>query len=167
MIAQRYVFICCILALTGLFSSCTKGPELSNIPYLEYQMLSKDTINQSVSTDDSFILFLHIEDGDGDIGNESSDGVFNLFITDSRTGEDYDQPVLIPKVPESVSKRGVLIDMELTLFPPCCLYSDSTPPCVPSSTNPLDSLTLDIHLIDRAGNMSNIVTTDKLYVRCE
>ncbi len=166
MVVQRYFFICFILGLLGLISSCTQGPNLSDIPYLEYQMLSKDTIDQSVSTDDSFVLFLHLEDGDGDIGNESDESVFNLFIIDNRTGEDYDQPVQIPKIPESVSKRGVLIDLELTLFPTCCRFPDSTIPCEPSTSNPLDSLTMSIHLVDRAGNMSNVVTTDWLYLRC-
>ncbi len=164
---QRYLYFF-ITILTFSFSlSCTKGPNISNIPALEYQGVSKDTIRQSVTTDDSFVLFLHIEDGDGDIGNDDNDGVFNLFIIDSRTGQDYDQPVLIPKVPESVSKRGVLIDMELRLFPPCCIYDDSTPPCVQSSANPLDSLTLDIHLVDRAGNLSNTVTSDMIYILCD
>lgn len=163
---QRYSFLVGLLVVIFTLVSCGKGPDISNIPSIEFTGMSKDTIKQSLVTDDSFILYVHIEDGDGDIGDSSAANGFNFFITDSRTGLDYDQPYLIPMVPEGLSKNGVIIDLELRLFPPCCIYPDNTFPCEISDQFPLDSLQLEINLMDRAGNLSNTVTSDYLYLRC-
>jgi len=163
---QRYSFLLGLLAVIFSMMSCGKGPNISDVPSLEYTGISKDTIKQSLVTDDSFILYVHIEDGDGDIGDDTATNGFNFFIKDSRTGEDYDQPYLIPMVPEGLSKNGVFIDLELRLFPPCCIYPDNTFPCEISEVFPLDSLQLEISLMDRAGNLSNTVTSDYLYLRC-
>ncbi len=149
-----------------LLAACVQGPNLSEIPALEYQGISKDTMDQGSGTADFLTLFLHIEDGDGDIGNDQEDGTFNLFVFDSRTGNLYDQANLIPKVPEGVSEKGVFIDMELTVFETCCLFPDNIPPCESPDLYPLDSLTLDVYLIDRAGNQSNTVSTETIYLRC-
>ncbi len=163
---QRYSFLIGLLAVITIYISCGKGPDISDVPSLEYTGMSKDTIKQSLVTDDSFVLYVHIEDGDGDIGDDTAANGFNFFIKDSRTGLDYDQPYLIPKVPEGLSKNGVFIDLELRLFPPCCIYPDNTFPCEISQQFPLDSLQLEISLMDRAGNISNTVTSDFLYLRC-
>jgi hypothetical protein len=150
--------------LISSLASCLKGPGLSIIPAIEYRGISKDTITQSIGTGDSFILNLHIEDGDGDIGDEAN---FNLFILDSRTGADYDQPYLIPLIPESITKKGVIIDLELRLFATCCIYPDSSIPCTPSTNFPFNELELEIYLVDRAGNVSNTVISDTIYLKCE
>lgn len=163
--AQRYIFILVSILYSVIVMSCVQGPDIPVTPSIEYMGKDKDTIVQSIGTDDSFVIFLRIEDGDGDIGHEG-DQSFNLFIIDSRTGEDFDQPVQLPIIPEGLSKNGVIIDAELRLFPPCCIYPDNTFPCEVSETYPLDSLSLDITVHDRAGNISNTVTSDLLYIRC-
>jgi len=169
MILQRYIFI--LLCLVGLLltlgsTSCNNGPDIPDSPSLSFTGMDKDTIRQSIGTDESFVISLRIEDGDGDIGNEG-DSLFNLFIIDSRTGQDYDQPVQIPTLPEGLSQNGVIIDAELRLFATCCIFPDGTFPCETSDEFPLDSLQLDITIQDRAGNMSNTVTSDFLYIRCD
>ncbi len=168
MIRQRYIFI--LLCLSVVYSlatiSCNNGPNIPDTPSLTYTGMDKDTIRQSIGTDESFVISLRIEDGDGDIGNEG-DSLFNLFIIDSRTGQDYDQPVQIPTLPEGLSQNGVIIDAELRLFATCCIFPDGTFPCETSDDFLLDSLQLNITIQDRAGNMSNTVTSDFLYIRCD
>ncbi len=155
-----------ILFSLCVLTSCVQGPDLSEVPTITYQGLSKDTLNQGTATEDFLTLFFHVEDGDGDIGHDPEDNTFNLFVFDSRTGNLYDQPNLIPKVPEGVSSKGVFIDLELTLFETCCRFPDNIPPCNSPPQYPLDSLTLDIYIVDRAGNQSNTVTSETLYLRC-
>ncbi len=160
-LGRAFILFC----FCGLMA-CVQGPSLSEIPSIEYRGISKDTLNQGTGTEDFLTLFFHVEDGDGDIGNDPEDGVFNLFVFDNRTGNLYDQEKLIPKVPEGVSSKGVFIDLELTLFETCCLFPDNIPPCEFPAQYPLDSLTLDIYIKDRAGNQSNTITSETLYLRC-
>lgn len=163
---QIYAFILLSFLLITGSMSCVTGPNLPVEPTLEYLGMDKDTIKQSLVTDDSFVLSLRIQDGDGDIGNEGNE-LFNLFIIDSRTGQDYDQPIQLPMLPEGLSQNGVIIDANLRLFPPCCIFPDGTFPCTASDEFPLDSLQLNITIQDRAGNISNSVTSDYLYIRCD
>jgi len=148
------------------FISCVQGPNLSEIPALEYVSLSKDTMDQGFGTNDHLKLFLNIEDGDGDIGNDEEDGIFNLFVFDSRTETLYDQANLIPEVPSGIAQKGVLVEMELTVLQTCCLFPENIPPCESPIEYPLDSLYLDVYVVDRAGNQSNTVRSDIIYLRC-
>lgn len=155
-----------ILLFSMLLGSCLEGPSLSEIPEIRYDGISKDSLDQGSGTSDFLTLFLHIEDGDGDIGHDEDEEIFDLFVLDSRTGSLYDQPNLIPEIPKGVSEKGVIIDMELTLFETCCLFPDNIPPCESPDDYPLDSLQLEIYIIDRAGNESNRVKSETIFLRC-
>ncbi len=154
------------ITLAGIVS-CVQGPNLSEVPSLEYIKISKDTMLQGSGANDFLTLFLSIEDGDGDIGNDQEDGIFNLFVFDSRTDQLYDQANLIPEVPNGIAQKGVLIDMELTVLQTCCVFPENIPPCESPQAYPMDSLYLDIYIIDRAGNKSNTVRSDLIHLICD
>jgi hypothetical protein len=147
------------------FSACVKKPEFPIEPFLEYKGMSKNTMNQGFLNSDSLTIFLYFTDGDGDIGFEDTDTLQNLFIIDSRTGN-IAESIKIPRIESGGIGKGISADMELQIYTTCCLFPGNIPPCSVVEAYPRDSLKYRIHLIDRAGNVSNAVETDYIYLNC-
>ncbi|MBP7185073.1 MAG: hypothetical protein KBA06_06165 [Saprospiraceae bacterium] len=145
-----------------MFYACTTNPDFPNEPHLEYVSLSKNTIKQSILFNDTIQLKMTFTDGDGDLGSDDS---LSLFITDTR-----DQQMIpaykIPFIPPQGSGNGISGELFVNLPPTCCIYEDGSLPCSPNPNEPTDTLTYEIYIKDRAGNSSNKVTTDPIYLQC-
>jgi len=70
-------------------------------------------------------------------------------------------------VPEQGASNGVEGSVQLKVYTTCCIFEDGTVPC-DTPINPTNNeITLDIQLTDRAGNASNIITTEVITLFCE
>jgi len=145
------------------FSSCLKAPDYPLEPVIEFMSVSKSAFRQGFAARDSVIIAFTFTDGDGDLGSNDS---LNVFVTDSRDNFVANK-YRIPFVPEEGTGNGISGEIYITVYSTCCYFPDNTPPCTPSTQNPLDSLTYKIQIRDRAENWSNTIETDKIYVICD
>lgn len=153
----------CIL-LAGLLS-CVKAPHFDVVPKIDFVSLSKDTMRQGLNQQDSIIVTFHFEDGDGDIGRMTDSNENNVFVYDTRTGQ-LDNSFGIPFVPPQGSSNGIEGEVHIKLYSTCCIYPVGDP-CVPSTEYPTDHVSYEIHITDRAGNSSNVITTPDILLLCD
>ena len=153
-----------ILTATSLIFACTSPPDYPLEPIITYQSITTNTINQSAIQADSAVITIAFTDGDGDLGNEQMDSV-NIFVIDNRIN--FQQPgFVIPFIGQQGVGKGISGEISFTAPPNCCIYPNGTPPCQPSVDFPIDTVTYDIYIVDRAGNESNRVTTEPIFIRC-
>jgi len=161
----KYKYLIIVFITTTLFA-CVSSPQFSDIPELSYVGVSKTSMVQSRVLSDSLFLFFDFKDGDGDIGIDNDNNFFDLTITDNRTGEIYDR-YKTPFVPEQGASNGVEGAVQLKLFTTCCIYDDEYNACDVPTPIRTNDFTLDIQLVDRAGNLSNVITTEMITLICE
>ncbi len=151
-----------IVAACALFYACADRPNLTAIPTLEYRGISKRIMKQGRINQDTVLIELKFTDGDGDIGyTNSSLRKPDLFVIDQRTGNQYDNYIL-PTIPQQGTNNGIIGTMRVTLLTQCCTVQ----PCDPFDNQPDELLPLEIYLLDRAGNKSNIVQINELSLQC-
>lgn len=159
---RYYLFALIATSIIG----CTNSPDFPLTPELTYIAISKSSMIQNSLNTDSIFIQLSFTDGDGDIGGETNNLKQNLLIKDNRTGEFYDR-FRIPEIPQQGAGNGISGEITIRLFTTCCIYPDETPPCDAPPSFPTNDLTLDITMVDRAGNVSNVVTTDPITLLCD
>ena len=132
-----------------IISSCSKDERLpfSNIPEIELIGVSHDTIREFT---DILTLSIGYFDGDGDLGYEEPDK-YALFVRDVRL-EDFDGFFIGPLSPPdtSVAIQGNL-DIE---FPSLFVFGNSN----------AETTQFEIKMTDRAGNESNVLTTEDIVI---
>ncbi|MBK8955487.1 MAG: hypothetical protein IPM34_08025 [Saprospiraceae bacterium] len=150
--------------LLTLTFSCSQENQGDETPKIEIIGLSKHAMKQGDLNQDSVWLQFRFEDGDGDFGYGVNDSRSEIKVFDNRTNLLYDQ-FKIPELPPSngAVQKGTI---QILLFTSCCLFPNGIPPCSSPPQFPEDSLRLKIHILDRAGNMSNEVVTDKITLFC-
>jgi hypothetical protein len=146
-----------------LLSGCINAPNFSDTPEIKFIGFSKSILAQGDINNDSTSIFLEFTDGDGDIGTPGNGNTLNLFVIDNRNGAIYDN-IKLPQIPQEGANNGVKGTITVKLFNGCCLFDDK-PNCtvIPSESN---EFTLDVYLIDNAGNQSNTITTTPLTFVC-
>ncbi len=167
---MRYakVHILCIVLLLLATFSCVEGPDFDVVPRIEFRSMSGDQLRQSGEGVDSLHIVIYFEDGDGDLGTEANSG--DIELVDSRTGFSLPRSS-IPMVPLLGAKNGISGELNINLsFIPgidmCCILPNGRT-CEQLDGYPQDTLYYLIRIRDRAGNWSNQVTTDPIYVRCD
>lgn len=148
--------------------SCAKSDDFSVVPYLEFQSFSKQEMIQGNNQQDSVTMVLYFTDGDGDFGSDTGSNEANVFIKDLRTGETF-REYKAPMVPVEGTGNGISGTIRIRIYTTCCIFDPMTgiPPCEPSTTFPTNPLPLEVYIMDRAGNKSNVVQADVLTLRCE
>jgi hypothetical protein len=151
------------LSIIGMVMfSCARTPNISDIPEIEFISLSKNVMRQGIQDNDSLNIIISFTDGDGDLSSPEP----NIFVIDNRTDEVY-ASFSVPEIPTSGLTNGIVGTIEMTIFNSCCIYPDGFPPCERNVLFPENELTLDIYMIDRAGNKSNTVTTPVIRLLCD
>ena len=143
-------------------TTCTSPPDYPIIPHLDFVSLSKTSMRSSVIGQDTVYVTLAFTDGDGDLGNTAND-TSSYISTVNRL---YNQPAdtfHLPFIPEQGTKNGISGQVRLRFFTTCC---KSLVPCDPLSTKLFDTLSYDISVKDRAGHVSNVVTTPPILLQC-
>lgn len=139
-----------LIVIAGFVSSC--GPQeepepISPVPDIEIVSLNK---TQLEAQNDTLRIALSYIDGDGDIGDNARDK-HNLFVQDSRldSAQAFRVHQLAPDS-EEISIQGTLtIELDnITLI----------------GEAQSETFTLDLHLVDRAGNSSDTVRTEEITI---
>lgn len=154
----------------ALIISCTKPPDYSDVPEIEFVSFSKSVLQMATgsSNDDFTYLTISFTDGDGDLGGGDTSTVF--FI-DDRTGSDF-LTFEAALIPEQGAGNGISGEMIVTLPTTCCIHPDplySSDGCgAPFEATGVDSdtVTYDVYILDRAGNKSNVITIAPLTILC-
>lgn len=150
------------IALLAIFAACANPPEYPLEPEIEYIAVTKDTLKRRLFSDTTTVVF-SFTDGDGDIGSDDS---LALFIYDPRL--ESTTRFLIPFVPELGASNGIKGEISFDYFSTCCVFEDTfIDPCFGTDPEmPYDQVQFDIFIKDRAGNQSNTITTDPIFIEC-
>ena len=144
--------------LISMLSSCLTPPDYDPVPKIEFDSLTKTYVQGFLVTDppvlDSITFFISFTDGDGDLGTGATDTTHNLFFVDSRTGFPY--PFQFPYV----TPEGNVKDISGIIS-----YTFSPFNCVPG--HQVDTVSYTIYISDRAGHLSNEVTTPEIVIDCQ
>ena len=141
-----------ILLIILFLLSCNRKASFSVIPKITYKSISSNLLIAG-SSNQATTISIYVEDGDGDIGYETE----NLFFKDSR--DSSITKLRIPVIPSEYSpnkgvKGTITVDYLaawLTLRPDTNHISN-------------DTLRWEIYLKDEAGNMSNTIFTDDIFL---
>lgn len=157
----------CFGLIVGSICACTNAPNFPIEPQIEFISLSKLSMVQNSLNTDSIYISLSFTDGDGDIGGMTETQNQNIFLIDNRTGESYDK-FRIDDIPQQGATNGISGEITLRLYTTCCVFPvDNIDVCEAPIDYPTNELTLDIYMIDRAGNMSNTITSDPIILLCD
>ena len=155
------------LFFLAAISSCVTVPNYPDEPTLAFEGFSKNAMRQGVFGEDSIIMTLSFTDGDGDFGTADTGIEKNIFMTDKRTGEIF-REFKAPFVPIEGAANGISGTIDVKLYTTCCIFPKNTgiPPCESPQAFPSNELILDIYIKDRAGNISNTVTSPPITLQC-
>jgi hypothetical protein len=146
------------MALMFLASSCISPPEYPPEPFLEFASITRTDFSESLN--EPIVLRVSFTDGDGDIGHgtpSAGDTTRNVFLEDSRVpGFPINYHIDAVEGVGNVSAISGFIDLRFNPGFFACLGSE-----------PSDTLSLSLYLIDRAGNRSNTIRTPVLTLRCQ
>ncbi len=142
-----------LLAGMLVLDSCVQPPEYPIEPVLEFRSISSTSL-QEVGGDTLYLLF-GFTDGDGDLG--FADTVNSVFVEDTRF-PGFPLSYFIKEVVPLSNVQAISGTMSI-LYPPGffgCLAEE-----------PTDTFRLEVQIKDRAGHLSNLVSTPLLTVDCE
>jgi len=128
-------------------AGCAKDEPISVVPEIAFVSATPQIIT---AYEDSLTVTISYRDGDGDLGENNTDD-HNLFMEDSRNGVIYGFRVrqLAP------NDANITIQGNLNIAVP-------NVPIIGNGN--MESFTYTIHVLDRAGNESNRVTTNVITV---
>ncbi len=140
-----------LLLIFGLFliTSCNKddNQEVGDTPVIMFESISPGTAK---AYSDSVVIRVQYEDGNGDLG-ENNTTESNAFVTDTRSGLEYQFRIrqLAP------NDANIHIRGSLNIVVPQVAFIGS---------GSSETATFKVKIEDRAGNMSNEITTTAITV---
>lgn len=152
-----------------VFMTCVNPPDYPDQPVIEYVGVNDNEIWQSSNGSlpaDTLEIYFSFTDGDGDLS--TSNDSLNIFITESRGILDGTPIYSIPTIPEEGTGNGIRgeITVRLTNNQDMCCVDNSGLLCPDNPPNLRDSFSYEIQIRDNAGNFSNKIRTETLFVRC-
>lgn len=153
------------LSTLVLAAACTKAPSYPVEPFIAFKSMSKNSVSQgrAGNAPDSLNITFTFTDGDGDLGNDTT----NIFFTDSRTGAR--EIFSIKEIPTIGAGKGVSGEITISMLNRtyfCCTFPDTRNTCLARTDYPRDTLSYAIQVVDRAGNLSNVVQTPTISILC-
>ncbi len=163
----------------GLFiaigmTSCLKGPEYAIEPKITNVSIDKQEI---ANFDESFVVSIDFQDGDGDLGNDTNDPdaedfFDNIFMIDNRVNIDLDSVFIRPSSIEMLTppsgEQSIDGTIRVTIAELCCYNESGSPACpfndVRTATN---EVVFDVYIKDRAGHQSNVMKTPSMIIKCK
>lgn len=158
-----------ILILVIIFS-CIKPPDYPIEPVIGFERLSRNSMKQGSTNNDSIVVTISFTDGDGDLGH--TDSTIDIFVKDTRIPDAAPVPFKMPFVPVQGVGNGISGEISILTYTTCCIYPEGTYiPCDISeqatTAYPVDTLIYEIYIMDRAGHESNRVLTDPILLQCD
>ena len=164
---KKFTNLATVIIVIAMMASCHKIEHLSPVPHIEYTSFKiVDTTDILGNLSKGGRLKFHFEDGDGDLGLRTPAGdsiadTTNLFLTLYRKKDGIMIPaasndILKPsgyRIPymERVGQNKILKGTVSVTF----LYLFYTP---------ADTIRYDFYIIDRAQNVSNVVSTNEIVI---
>ncbi len=142
---KKWILPICFFVLL----SCEKEEDPTDpIPKISLISIGPSAV---VEFKDSLLIVIEYQDGDGDLGGVHPDSA-NLFVVDKRINVPFEFRIqeLVPGG-ANVPIKGRLNVLIQNLFL--------------TGPGPKESVNFDIYAIDKAGNKSNVITTDAIEVR--
>ena len=147
-------------ALTAGSIGCKKASN-SPIPFISFISLSPDSVRAKALYDTSFLTF-HFSDGDGDLGNDITQGDYDVFLRDTR---DSAFPLFrypFPPIPDGAINEIDGISGEGSI----ALLGSLLPPRQDTLHKfNGDTVIFEMWIMDRAKNMSNVIRIPPLYIK--
>ena len=134
------------------FFSCTKKSEYSLTPKISYIEMQPKQLNVIPASGSTYIT-LSFSDGDGDIGF----GTNNLYLKDSR-----DSTTIVMEIPEIPGEYNPNLGLKGQFVIEYKAAWLSLRPDTAHLTK--DTLQWEIYMVDKAGNKSNTINTDTLFL---
>lgn len=137
-----------LFSAIAVLSSCSSDDEgVSPIPAIKFVSVSSNSV---IAFSEPLTFTISYRDGDGDLGENDPD-VKNCYITDSRNNVSYEF-----RIPELAPQgTDIIIDGNLNIDLQSVGISDGLD---------TETATFEIYLTDRAGNISNTVTSSSVSV---
>ncbi len=136
-----------------LLMACDDSPVFPLEPEITFVSISPEQATQF--TADEIQLTFRYQDGDGDLGYEGAEKVNNLYITDTRaffaTNPARTTAYSIPSLTPDTRKPSIQGEITISIL---------TPPAEPNA----EPLIYEVYLVDRAGNISNLIQTTPITV---
>lgn len=123
------------------------NPPFDTTPRISFVGVSFDTM---VEFQDSFIISIAYEDGDGDLGNADPD-INTIFIQDSRLSQP-DEYYLAPLAPDG-AEIPIQGQLNIQLSPTFLLGNGD-----------FETTVFSLYVVDRAGRQSNTVQTNPILI---
>jgi len=160
------LFLGLVFLLALCIAGCVKPPELPNTPRIV--SVDLNTVNfpgvfTPETINDSLFILIEFEDGDADLGEREDEPVPYITIEDSRTGEIQTFGM------NGIEVNGALGSIQGTIqvkHKTCCSNANGIV-CFPEDNlPPSEEVQFIVQLVDRAGNVSNSVTSPVLTLDC-
>ncbi len=150
------LFIIPALISVGLGACSKQKQRYSSTPNIEFKGSNPDSVKAGVSEDTLFISF-RFTDGDADLGNDPASGNYDIFLTDERDNTIY--TFFFPNIPDNIRnpERG----MEGT----CTFFLSAAFMILRPDRPDGDTTRYSLYIKDRAGNQSNTIYTNPVYIR--
>ncbi len=162
---MRYI---AYIAIPLFFLSCSRGPEYDKTPTIKFEKIRKESYVDTITTaqNDSIIITIYFQDGDGDLGTsdtsdpdnyivqtlKSTNGVFNPLGTPIDLGGKFSE--LAPE--NYTGPIDGLLDYSTIMLETAAI---SNPDLEKG-----DTLKFRVYIIDQAGNTSNTIETDPITI---
>lgn len=164
-------------------SCCVQPPQYPVQPKISLVGISDTFIEQRAIIE----VIFSFQDGDGDIGIKDASGacpdtslckpkesptscynndIFDIFITDERTGCLILSGMVIPEIPKKGNSDAISGEFTVKVGPICCLPPDNTAGCIPNFNYPSDTITCSVQIRDRSKNYSNRIYFGPIFIDC-
>ena len=154
-----------LLGALVILQFCVKPPDYPDEPVITFESLSKNVMYQTPFGQDSVVITFAFTDGDGDLGFQNDEE--SIFIVDGR--DTFKKPSYrIPYIEQQGAGNGISGTISIVVPTTCCIYSTLLPPCDTSKFAPqqVDTVFYLLKIKDRAGHVSNEITTDPITLIC-
>lgn len=155
------------LLLILVCTSCADAPNYPIEPVITFKGLNKNRVFQFRNGPlDSLIIEFDFTDGDGDLSLPENNDSIDIFLRDSRLPQ-VPQNFRFPFIDREGVGSGIRGTAAITIINTnniCCIYQGVR--CAEEEEYPIDTFSYSIQIIDRAGNLSNVIRTDVIEIDC-
>lgn len=150
--SNKYLLVFCgfLLLMACRKKNETTLPTVPNEPVLKFESVNKTNVKAFA---DSLVFLVSYTDGDGDLGDFSSDSL-SLFLMDTRSATLYERYHISPSVPSNV-KVAIQGTFRIVLDHTILLNANSTS----------ETTVFKIKVKDRAGNWSEAVSSPTITIK--
>lgn len=157
----KLAIVFCV-SLLGMIS-CYKTPEYPIEPVIKFDSYSFTNPYQALTDGSMYITFT---DGDGDLGKTSNNDVVNInSIIIRNTKNNLIDTANIPYIPKKGTTDAISGKIEVKIYNSTLGGGFIDEADLLLLQKPLDTLIYEVFIKDRAGHVSNTVTTPPLIVR--